>query len=109
MPLMGKLKEGSAVEIIFQADNANPGSTAVLTGYIPDDGSPQMIVVAPGGVQNIFIPALARARQLRIYINTPEPFGKGNLIVTQNNEVQHEDLITDDAVWAYVIIESAVL
>ena len=106
---MGKLKEGSAVEIIFQADNANQGSTAVLTGYIPDDGNPQMIVVAPGGVQSIFIASIGRARQLRIYVNTPEPTGKGNLVVKENDEIKNDDEITDDAVWAYLIIESAVL
>ena len=106
---MGKLKEGSVVDITFQADHSNVGSTAVLTGYIPDDGNPQMIVVAPGGVQSIFIASVGEARQLRIYVNTPEPAGKGNLVVTENGEVKNDAEITDDAVWAYLIVDSAVL
>jgi len=103
MALKGIINVGSRVEIIFQADYTNIGSTAMLSGFVPDNGYPQMEVIAPGGISNIVHTDVPNVKQLKIYIDTPEPTGSGRLIVVENGVVKNDEPILDDSVWTYIV------
>ena len=105
MPFMGVVAENDKIQITFSADPENAGSTAVMTGYVPDGVHPppptEFDMVAPGGVENQFT-RVRPALSLKITVDTP-PAGSGLLEVFVNGELRDREQVSD-VIWTYGIV-----
>ena len=106
MALKGIINTGSTVVITHEAHNTNTGSSALLSGYVPDAGDVQVKTIAPGTNDSNThedIPPPSIALQLRIFVDVPDPTSTGKLIVVEDGVVLNEEEITNDTVWTYII------
>lgn len=101
---MGFLMIGSVVVISFKADNHN-GNTDLRTGFRPDVGQDNSVLVMPGMEDQITYDPLPDAEQLRIHVELPM-FGSGILTVTVNGEVKDTSPIESDTNWDYLLAHS---
>jgi hypothetical protein len=100
---MGYLPIGSVVVISFRADDHN-GNTDLRTGFIPDVGQDNSVLIMPGMEDKITYDPLPAADQLRIHVELPM-FGSGDLTVTINGEVKDKSPIESDTNWDYLLAE----
>lgn len=105
MPFMGEVATGDNLRITFRADAANQGSSALITGYVPDGVNPapptQFDMVAPGGAatqQTQVGPSFA----LKIALDAP-PGGGGTLEVFVNGTLRDREGV-EDTIWTYGVV-----
>jgi hypothetical protein len=104
MSFKGVVRIGEKVRVVFSADPANNGSSALMTGYVPDGMHPpppsEFDMVAPGGVESQHTTVRA-AFALRITVDVPD-LGGGTLEVWINGVLKDQDQV-DDTMWTYAI------
>ena len=70
----GALPSGSTIDVTFQADTANSGSSALLVGFVPARGQPvpdpDVALIAPGGSTTITVKPTDE-RMLRVEVDVP--------------------------------------
>ncbi len=105
MPFMGVVSENDKIQVTFSAAGDNSGSSALMTGYVPDGVHPpaptEFDMVAPGGVENQFT-RVRPALSMKITVDTP-PAGSGILEVFVNDELRDREQVSD-VVWTYGIV-----
>jgi hypothetical protein len=104
MSFKGIVRIGEKVRVVFNAAPANSGSSALLTGYVPDGMHPlppsEFDMVAPGGEETQHTTVRA-ALALRITVDVPDG-GSGKLEVWSNGVLKDEADV-GDVVWTYAI------
>lgn len=106
MPVMGILRQGQRVRVVFEANAANPGASTLLTGYVPDGTNPaptpQFDTVAPASSadhQSVVGPAFA----LQITVDVPDGGGSGTLEVYVDDVLDQRRGVAD-TIWTYPIV-----
>ncbi len=107
MPILGSLAVGDNVEIEFDADPTNVGTTVVNSGYDVDPGTPRPVVtprvmfVAPGGA-GVQRTVVGPAVMLVIDIDVPDA-GRGVLEVRVNGAPRDSKRVDGDIEFGYIV------